>query len=254
MRAVLFALALVGAGCSFPVEGTFMNRALPEAASRPRTIVIIFNHGFASETAGTYESRLPPILVMAGERNDDVVVFAQVRNTSRLNTLDHASYIEAAVEHFERTHGIPRRNIILAGQSCGGWGSLQAAAFTYPEIGGVVAFAPTCHGKLPYSTEIRQRRLGEIGQLAQRARFPGLIFVYEGDSYYSLADWTEFSRNVAGVAGLRVERLDRDRVLQVCARCGRDSHGAVWGAGFGEAFYDSHLRPLIERVRERVRS
>lgn len=253
MRAVLFALALVGAGCTFPVEGTFMNRALPEVARRPRTIVIIFNHGFASETAGTYESRIPPILVMAGERNDDVVVFAQVRNTTRLEAVHHASYIEAAVEHFEKVHGIPRRNIILAGQSCGGWGSLQTAAFTYPDIGGVVAFAPTCHGKLPHSTETRQRRLGEIGRLAQRARFAGVIFVYEGDSYYSTTDWVGFARD-AGAVGLRVERLDRDRVLQVCARCGRDSHGAVWDTGFGDAFYDSHLRPLLERVRERVRS
>jgi dienelactone hydrolase len=191
---------------------------------------------------------------MAGERNDDVVVFAQVRNTSRLDAIHHASYIEAAVDHFEKTPGVPRRNIILAGQSCGGWGSLQAAAFTYPDIGGVVVFAPTCHGKLSHSTEIRQRRLSEIGQLAHRARFPGVIFVYEGDSFYSLADWAGFSRDVAGVAELRVERLDRARVLQVCAGCGRDSHGAVWSARFGDAYYDSHLRPLIERVRGRIRS
>lgn len=252
MRAVVFALAVVTAGCAFPVEGKFMNRPLPEVAKRSWTIVIIFNHGFSSERAGTYESHLPPILELAAERNDDVVVFAQVRNTARLDAVHHASYIEAAVEHFETVYGVPRRNIILAGQSCGGWGSLQAAAFTYPDIGGVVAFAPTCHGKLPHSTETHLRRLGEIGRLAQRVHFPGVIFVYEGDSYYSLSDWAGFARNV-GAAGFRVEQLDRDRVLRVCARCTRDSHGAVWDAKFGETYYDGSLRPLIEAVRERIR-
>lgn len=247
-------LALATAACSFPVEGKFMSGPLPDRESRRRTIVIIYNHGFSSETAGTYESRLPPILQAAGDRNRDVVLFAQVRNTSRLDSVHHASYIEAAVEHFEREHGVPRVNIILAGQSCGGWGSLQAAAFTYPDVGGVVAFAPTCHGKLPHSTETRQRRLGEIARLGQRATFPGVIFVYEGDSYYGLDDWSGFGATASRPAGPTVLRVDRATVLRVCSRCREDSHNAVWDVKFRDAYYESHLRPVIEQVRERIRA
>ena len=251
---VVAALALVTGACMFLVEGKFINRQLPDPIARRRTIVIIYNHGFSSETAGTYDSRLPPILQTAGERNGDVVVFAQVRNTSKLEAVHHSSYVEAAVEHFEKVHGVPRANIILAGQSCGGWGSLQAAAFTYPDVGAVVAFAPTCHGRLPHSTETRQHRLAEIAQLEQRATFSGVIFVYEGDSYYVLNDWAAFAAAASLATRLRVERLDRDAILKLCRRCDRDSHGAVWDTKFADTYYDSHLRPVIERVRGRIAS
>jgi len=248
MRVALAGLALLVAGCAFAVDGTFMGRPLPPPAARATTILIIYNHGYSSDSAGTYESRLPPILATARDRNADVVVFSQVRNTTRLEAVHHASYIEAAVDEFVKV-GVPRRNIILSGQSCGGWGALQAAAFTYPDVGGVVVFAPTCHGKLPHSTATRTRRLDEIAQIGQRAVFPGVIFVYEGDSYYSLSDWSSF-----GTADLRVERVDRERVLRLCARCRTDSHGAVWDQKFGDAYYEALLRPLIERVRARIRA
>jgi hypothetical protein len=246
--AVLLAAMLAG-GCAFPVQGAFVGRALPERIERAQAIVVIYNHGFSTELAGRYQPRLPPILDAAQQRNADVVVFSQVRNTVRLEAVHHGSYVESAVQHFERL-GVPRGNIILAGQSCGGWGSLQAAAHAYPDVGGVVAFAPTCHGRRPHSAETRRRRRDEIARLGHRAVFQGVIFLYEGDSYYDLEDWSGF----AGQTPLRVERLSRDDVLHVCGHCGGDSHGAVWATAFGAAYYDSHLQPLIERVRARIRS
>src|SRR5439155_1239140 len=100
--------------------------------------------------AGTYRPATPPILRFAADRNPDVVVFSQVRNIANPTAADHAAFIESAVAHFHTERGVPIENIILAGQSCGGWGSLYAAAYRYPTIGGVLAFAPTCHGKLPH--------------------------------------------------------------------------------------------------------
>jgi hypothetical protein len=249
--ALLVGALAAAAGCAPAVKGAYMGRDLPPKPDRRRTIVIIYNHGFSSDSAGRYRPRLPPILETARIRNPDVVVFSQVRNTERLESVQHASYIESAVEYFER-QGVPHGNIILAGQSCGAWGSLQAAAFVYPDVGGVVAFAPTCHGKLPHSTETRQRRASEIGQLATRARFPAVIFVYEGDSYYDLDDWRGF--DAPPEPELRVERVDRVTVMKVCARCTADSHAAVWDPHFRDTFFDTHVQPLIERVRERIRT
>ena len=251
---VALVVTLAGA-CSFPVQGEFMGRELPLPPERTRTILVIYNHGFTSETAGTYRPQLPPILQTLARRNPDVVVFSQVRNTSRLDAVHHMSYIEAAIEHFHRQQGIPLGNIVLAGQSCGGWGSLQAAAYSYPQIGGVVAFAPTCHGRLPHSTQTRMRRLQEIEQLARRARFPGLIFLYEGDSYYDVDDWAGFHKASGLPAdGVHIVRLGRDAVLRVCARCTLDSHGVVWDRQFDAAYYESEVQPLVERVRERIRA
>jgi hypothetical protein len=178
---LLLAVALGLGGCSFPVQGAFMGRELPEVTDRTRTIVIIYNHG-STDLPGPARPRLPPILELARERNPDVVVYSQVRRQESERDRPQA-YVEAAVAFFHEEQKVPLGNIILAGQSCGGWGSLQAAAFTYPEVGGVVAFAPTCHGRLPHSAELRARRTRELRMLAERARFPGLIFVYDGDRY-----------------------------------------------------------------------
>jgi dienelactone hydrolase len=246
--ALVVALGL-GQGCSLPVQGSFVGRELPPPVQRRQTIVIIYNHG-STDMPG-FRPRLPPILELARERNGDVVVYTQVRSPDS----QPQGYVEAAVEFFRAEQHVPLGNIILAGNSCGGWGSLQAAAFTYPEVGGVVAFAPTCHGRLPHSSELRARRSRELGMLADRARFPALIFLYDGDSYYDLEDWDGFeSRVPAGSAGLRLERVSRAEVLRVCARCIRDSHAAVWDREFANAFFDSHVQPFIERVRAEIRA
>jgi hypothetical protein len=248
LAGLLLAMGLAG-GCSFPVQGAFVGRTLPPVVERGQTIVVIYNHGFSTELAGRYQPRLPPILDAAQQRNADVVVFSQVRNTVRLEAVHHGSFVQAAVQHFERL-GVPRGNIILAGQSCGAWGSLQAAAFTYPDVGGVVAFAPTCHGRRPHTLETRMRRRAEIARLEERAVFPGVVFLYEGDSYYDVEEWRAFEPE----RPLRVQRLSREDVLHVCGHCGIDSHGAVWGQAFATAYYESHVQPLIERIRERIRS
>jgi hypothetical protein len=243
-------LCLLVAGCGARVQGSFLGRGLPLEPARRQTIVIIYNHGFSTDLAGHYQPRLPPILETARQRNPDVVVFSQVRNSIRLESAQHAGYIASAVEYFEDL-GVPRGNIILAGQSCGAWGSLQAAAFEVPDIGGVMAFSPTCHGRLPYSSETHLRRRREIDELAQHAAFPGVVFLYDGDAYNELDDWAGFA---ALASTLKLERLDREAVTRTCERCARDSHGAVWDARFGSAYFDTHLQPLIEGVRERIRA
>ncbi|MEK7879305.1 MAG: hypothetical protein AAB285_05535 [candidate division NC10 bacterium] len=241
------------AACAFPVEGEFLSRRLNERQSN-RAILIIFNHGYSREKATTFKASFPPILRMAEAQNDDVMSYAQVRNTISLERADHASFIESAVEFFHTQHKIPVENIILAGQSCGGWGSLQAAAFAYPRIGGVVAFAPTCHGQLiRQSAEIKIRRYQEIGQLTQRLRSPALIFLYEGDSYYELEDWRSFEVTAGQFPQIRVVKLDKRTVLKTCPSCVHDSHGAASRREFADAYFHTLLQPFIESVRASMR-
>lgn len=248
-------LALLAGACGYPVEGGFAGRGLDRDRNPAATILIIYNHGFSSAQAGTYRPLMPPILAAAAERNPDVVVFSQVRNTAHLAAVDHSAYIEAALAWFHERRGVPLENIVLAGQSCGAWGSLQTAAFAYPALGGVLAFAPTCHGRLPHPTAVRGRREQEIAQLADRLRTPGTIFVYEGDSYYDVAEWDGFEARLGVAApGLRVERVARARILELCKRCGLDSHGAFWDERFARAFYERHVQALIERIRAGIRA
>jgi hypothetical protein len=246
-------LGLVFGGCVPVVDGQFAGRTLA-GADPQRTVLLIYNHGFSRETAGTYVPRFPPILQRAVDLNPDVVLFSQVRNVvvSSTETVLHHAYIEEAINKFSRDYRIPMGQIILTGQSCGGWGSLLAA-LANPDIGGVLAFAPTCHGKLPHSAQTQFQRRREIDEIARRARFRGTIFLYEGDSYYHLSDWDRFETVNAGRApGLRIVRLSRAEVLKVCPRCSQDSHNAFSGVEFAETFFTEHLPPLVDHVRGRI--
>jgi dienelactone hydrolase len=243
-------VVLALAACGIVVEGELRGRPLNVDIDPARAIVVIWNHGFSPEAAGTYRPEAPAIIERVVEQNRDVVLFKQLRNAAWLGELDHSAYVDAAIASLVATQRVPVENIVLAGQSCGAWGSLQTAALRYPNVGGVIAFAPTCHGKLPHPDWLRARRAEEIDAFARRLRAPGTLFVYEGDSFYSAEDWTRLAAAPGPrEAGLRVERLSRERVLAVCHACVIDSHSAVWGDGFADAFYASHLQPLIEHVR-----
>jgi len=251
---VLAALVVVATACGIVVEGELKGRPLNVDLDPRRTIVVIWNHGFSPDAAGTYRPEAPPIIERIVERNRDVVLFKQLRNGTWLGELDHSAYVEAAIASLVTAQHVPVENIILAGQSCGAWGSLQTAAFHYPNIGGVVAFAPTCHGRLPHSARLRSRRTDDIAAIAHGLRAPGTLFLYEGDSFYSVQDWVGFeSKTPSRPPRIRVERLSRDRVLKVCSACVADSHSAVWGDDFADAFFETHLQPLIDALRERIR-
>ena len=250
------ALALVllaVAACGIVVEGELKGRPLNVDLDPRRTIVVIWNHGFSPEAAGTYRPEAPPIIERLVERNRDVVLFKQLRNGTWLGELDHSAYVDAAIASLVAEQHVPVENIILTGQSCGGWGSLQTAAFRYPSVGGVVAFAPTCHGRLPHAARRRARRDEEITAIARGLRAPGTLFLYEGDSFYSVADWAGFEfKTVTRPPALRVERLSREGVREVCGACVADSHSAVWGDGFADAFFETHLQPLVDAIRARI--
>jgi len=192
-------------------------------------MLIIFNHGYSREQATTFKASFPPILRLAEAQNDDVVLFAQVRNTVSLHSADHAGFIEAAVEFFHAQHKIPVERIILA-------------------------FAPTCHGQLiRQSTETKIRRYQEIERLTQELRSPALIVLYEGDSYYELEDWRSFEITARQLPQIRVAKLDKHAVLNACPPCVHDSHGAAYRQEFADAYFRALLQPFIESVRARIR-
>jgi dienelactone hydrolase len=238
---------------TLPVEGEFF--AGRRTANDPNaTILILFNHGYSPLAAKTSTPRMPPILRMAAEQNADLVLFSQVRKTGSLTRTDHRRYIEAAIEFFQHTYNIPAEHMILAGHSCGGWGALQTAAWTYPRSGGVIAFAPTCHGQVAQQAPwCETEHYQELGELARRLRAPALIFLYEGDRYYRLADWKAFEATAGQSPQRRVVKLDKEMVLKVCPRCRRDSHGAVYAEGFAQAYFQPHVQALIEAVRASIR-
>jgi dienelactone hydrolase len=235
-----------------PVEGEFFSTRLQER-DPARTILIIFNHGYSQDKATTFKPGFPPILQRATVQEENVVLFSQIRNMAGLRRDDHRRFIEAAVAWFHSQYKIPVEQIILAGQSCGGWGALEAAARTYPQIGGVIAFAPTCHGQLFQQSSWAATQWSQgIGELARLLRPPTLIFLYEGDAFYRAADRTVFEARVRASPQIQMVTLDKARVAQVCPRCVRDSHGAAYTSAFAEAYFDPYVRAIIKTVRAQM--
>src|SRR5438445_346573 len=70
-----------------------------------------------------------------------------------------------------------------------------------------------------------------------------------------VAEWDGFATRTAGRAPwLRIVRVSRPRVLELCDFCGRDSHGAYWDGRFAAAFFDDHVQTLIDGIRARIRA
>jgi hypothetical protein len=131
---------------------------------------------------------------------------------------------------------------------------LQTAAWTYPQIGGVIAFAPTCHGQLVQQSPWGATQWSQvIGELARLVRPSTLVFVYEGDAYYRAAGWTAFKARVRASPQIQVVTLDKAKVAQVCPRCARDSHGAGSTRAFADAYFDPYVRAIINAVRAHIR-
>src|SRR5256885_561251 len=110
------------------------------------------------------------------------------------------------------------------------------------------------HGfSLPHPPAVRARRAWELARLAERLRAQGTIFLYEGDSYYDVAEWDAFTAHLAPRAPwLQVVRVGRPQILALCDACGRDSHGAYWDRRFAEAVFEDHVPRAIDGGRGRV--
>src|SRR5207249_9460529 len=111
----------------------------------------------------------------------------------------------------------------------------------------VLAFAPTCHGKLPHPPEVRARRAWELVRLAERLRAQGTIFLYDGDSYYDVAEWDAFTARLAPRAPwLQIVRVSRPQILALCDACGRGRHGGCVAGGVGWQVVEEHGHALTE--------
>ena len=98
--------------------------------------------------------------------------------------------------------GVPRKQIFLAGFSCGGWASLLVMS-QYPEkIAGAVAFMPACYGwvskngikkQTGYVPGFMPLREKEINIMKNSTSLPALVFtnpddIFEGKTSYWMKD------------------------------------------------------------------
>ena len=98
-----------------------------------------------------------------------------------------ASVIEAAMRYMLRQPFV-RRDVVMIGQSAGGWGALALASENVRPIRAVVAFAPGRGGHVNGEANRNcapDRLVAVAGDFGQTARIPTLWIYAENDSYFA---------------------------------------------------------------------
>jgi dienelactone hydrolase len=101
-----------------------------------------------------------------------------------------AESIFAAIDYFGKQSFIRRNQIIVVGQSSGGWGALALASRNPPGVKAVINFAGGRGGRIdnrPNSVCAPTKLVDAAHGFGERARIPTLSIYTENDSYFSPA-------------------------------------------------------------------
>jgi len=136
--------------------------------------------------------------------------------------------------------GIPKKQIILAGHSCGGWMTLMLLAKYPDKIGGGISLMQACYGKI--SKRFKVEKVGvekalenfrkkdgngpadlrekQINEIKQSNNLPVLVFTHPKDPYDGLiSDWVE---EISGVKRIIISQ-DKKINGKTCYRIGKNS-------------------------------
>jgi len=122
--------------------------------------------------------------------------------------------LEANVELIDQflEMGVPKKQIILTGHSCGGWMTMMLMAKYPDKVGGGIVYAPACYGKLTKNYKVKKigvkkalekfrkkdgdgpadLREKQINEIKKSNNLPILVFTHPQDPFEGLlSDWVE---------------------------------------------------------------
>jgi dienelactone hydrolase len=156
--------------------------------------------------------------------------------------LETARDIEAAVAYLAQQPYVDREQIVLVGQSGGGWGSLAAASLGDPAIRGVVNFAGGRGGKrdnLPNDNCAPERLVEAAGALARTTAPPSLWLYTENDQYFG----PELSRRMHAAYVARGGRA----TYHLLPAIGADGHQLI-GLKAGVALWKGKVEAFLRSI------
>ena len=154
-----------------------------------------------------------------------------------------ADSIAAAVEYLAAQTFVRRRDIIVAGQSAGAWGSLALASRNPDGVKAVIAFAPGRGGRSydrPDKNCAVEHLVAAARDYGGAARLPTLWLYAENDSYFS----PSLSRRLAGAFRSAGGRVD----YRLLPPFGLDGHFLV-EADAAEALWVPAVEEFLRGVR-----
>ena len=218
---ILTFLALGGcASYSQYIPSTAATAHTPAALPAPEDkILIIYNHGSQPEDRQDYcfpNGWTTPEVIkrLSGQTINgyEVVVYGHcspwqyggynhVLRLGEPKVLRRAKSLEGLIQDFI-DHGVPSRQIFLAGHSAGAWASLLVARRNQVRINSVIGFAPAFAGeeaKRPEGwIELRAR---QVTYLREAEAMPALIYAFEYDPFNGPEDLV-FLRDIPGIVML----------------------------------------------------
>ena len=140
--------------------------------------------------------------------------------------------------------GVPKKQIIITGHSCGGWMTLMLLAKYPDKVGGGIALMQACYGKISKENKVaklgvekalekfRKRegsgpadlRQKQIDEIKQSNNLPVLVFTHPKDPYDGLlSDWVE------EIPGIKRIIISEDKTIngKKCYRIGINN-GKKW--------------------------
>ena len=140
--------------------------------------------------------------------------------------------------------GVPNKQIILTGHSCGGWMTMMLIARYPNKVGGGISYMPACYGKI--SKDFKVKKLGiekalekfikkegsgpadmrqsQINEIKQSNNLPILVFTHPKDPFGGLlSDWVE------EISGIKRIIISEDNKVdgKSCYRIGTNN-GKQW--------------------------
>ena len=199
-------------------------------------IILIYNHGQKTHDGGSsdclWKNGAANMSSMVGEKINGKDLMVYILCTGKLKGDDKKLWnkkkfkppykgkpklekrLEANIELIDSfvKQGVPSKQIILSGRSCGGWMTMMLIARYPDKVGGGISLVPECYGKLTKNYKVEKvgaeqalenfrkndgsgpadMRQKQIDEIKNSKSLPILVFTHPKDPFGGLlTDWVE---------------------------------------------------------------
>ena len=153
------------------------------------------------------------------------------------NGLAQAEDVQAVIQYMAAQPYADKNNVLVLGQSHGGWTTLAFGTLNYPGVKGLINFAGGLRQTGCAAWESTLARTA--GHYAKLTKLPSLWFYGDNDSYFEPPLFRSMHQAYVANGG--------KATLVAFGRFGRDAH-SLFGARAGERIWHPHLAGFLQSV------
>ena len=251
-------------------------------------IILIYNHGQKTHDGGSsdclWKNGAANMSSMVGEKINGKDLMVYILCTGKLKGDDKKLWnkkkfkspykgkpklekrLEANIELIDSfvKQGVPSKQIILSGRSCGGWMTMMLIARYPDKVGGGISLVPECYGKLTKNYKVEKigaeqalenfrkndgsgpadMRQKQVDEIKNSKNLPILVFTHPKDPFGGLlTDWVE---EIPGVKRIVISE-DNEVNGKKCKHNGKsikNYHNIDWADCF--QYYNPTILEYIE--------